>query len=116
MVNREGKQLNYYQSFLRGKKYDERCYKTIEIHNKAGVSYTHRDRSEIKRTLVLPAVNSCKSKNQVIIMVVNQNYHLSVNHNSIVFTTKLQLIFKYYNPPRFEYNNYYLRHATLANM
>ncbi|GES74808.1 hypothetical protein GLOIN_2v1773466 [Rhizophagus clarus] len=61
MVNREGKQLNYYQSFLRGKKYDERCYKTIEIHNKAGVSYTHRDRSEIKRTLVLPAVNSCSN-------------------------------------------------------
>ncbi|GBB84619.1 hypothetical protein RclHR1_01120007 [Rhizophagus clarus] len=37
--------------------------------------------------LVSPAVYSCKSKYQVIIMVINQNYHLSVNHNSIVFTT-----------------------------
>jgi hypothetical protein len=34
----------------RGKKYDERCYKTIEIHSNAGVPYTHQDKSEIKRT------------------------------------------------------------------
>jgi hypothetical protein len=38
-------------------------------------------------TLVLVAVKSCKSKNQVKIMVVNHNYHLLANHNSIVFTT-----------------------------
>ena len=44
-------------------------------------------------TLVLPAVNSCKSKNQVIIMVVNQNYHLLANHNSVAFTANLQLMF-----------------------
>ncbi|GBB86416.1 hypothetical protein RclHR1_12860004 [Rhizophagus clarus] len=45
------------------------------------------------KTPVLSAVNSCKSKNQVIIMVVNHNYHLSVNHNNIVITTKLHLMF-----------------------
>ncbi|CAB4439648.1 unnamed protein product [Rhizophagus irregularis] len=50
MVNREGKQLKLLSAILRGKRYDERCYKTIEIHNKAGVSYTHTDKSEIKRT------------------------------------------------------------------
>ncbi|CAB4429718.1 unnamed protein product [Rhizophagus irregularis] len=50
IVNREGKQLKLLSAILRGKRYDERCYKTIEIHNKAGVSYTHTDKSEIKRT------------------------------------------------------------------
>uniref|UniRef100_U9TWG1 Uncharacterized protein n=1 Tax=Rhizophagus irregularis (strain DAOM 181602 / DAOM 197198 / MUCL 43194) TaxID=747089 RepID=U9TWG1_RHIID len=50
MVNREGKQLKLLSAILRGKKYDERCYKTIEIHNNTGVPYTHRDKSEIKRT------------------------------------------------------------------
>lgn len=72
MVNREGKQLkllsailrlvihffdNFYLFiiikkiflFYRGKKFDERCYKTIEIHDTVGVPYTHRDKSEIKR-------------------------------------------------------------------
>ena len=43
--------------------------------------------------LVLPAVNSCKSKKQVNIMVVNQNYHLLANHNSVAFTANLQLMF-----------------------
>jgi hypothetical protein len=27
-----------------------RCYTTIEVHNKTGVPYTHKDKSEIKRT------------------------------------------------------------------
>ena len=43
--------------------------------------------------LVLVAVKSCKSKNQVIIVVVNHNYHLLAKHNSVVFTTNLQLMF-----------------------
>jgi hypothetical protein len=43
--------------------------------------------------LVLVAVKSCKSKNQVNIMVVNQNHHLLANYNSVVFTTNLQLTF-----------------------
>jgi hypothetical protein len=37
----------------------------------------------------LVTVKSCKSKNQVKIMVVNHNYHLLANHNSVVFTTNL---------------------------
>ena len=43
--------------------------------------------------LGLVSVNSCKSKSQVNIMVVNQNYHLLANHNSVVFTANLQLTF-----------------------
>ncbi|UZO23396.1 uncharacterized protein OCT59_015736 [Rhizophagus irregularis] len=39
--------LSYYQQL--GKRYDERCYKTIEIHDKTGVPYTHQDKSEVKR-------------------------------------------------------------------
>jgi hypothetical protein len=50
----------------------------------------------VSSKIVLVAVKNCKSKNQVKIMVVNHNYHLLhllANHNSIIFTTNLQLIF-----------------------
>ncbi|EXX53266.1 hypothetical protein RirG_245540 [Rhizophagus irregularis DAOM 197198w] len=49
MVNKEGKQLSLLSAISRGKRYDERCYKTIEIHDKTGVPYTHQDKSEVKR-------------------------------------------------------------------
>ncbi|UZO11561.1 uncharacterized protein OCT59_003124 [Rhizophagus irregularis] len=52
-----------------GKRYDERCYKTIEIHNKAGVSYTHIDKSEIKRTcgsITRKGFHNQKNKESVI--------------------------------------------------
>ncbi|PKC11895.1 hypothetical protein RhiirA5_397230 [Rhizophagus irregularis] len=32
-----------------GKRYDARCYTTIEVHDKNGVPYTHRDKSDVKR-------------------------------------------------------------------
>ncbi|PKC53069.1 hypothetical protein RhiirA1_480092, partial [Rhizophagus irregularis] len=69
MVNREGKQLKLLSAILRGKRYDERCYKTIEIHNKAGVSYTHIDKSEIKRTcgsITRKGFHNQKNKESVI--------------------------------------------------
>ncbi|CAG8641212.1 3354_t:CDS:2 [Funneliformis mosseae] len=49
MVNKEGKQLSLLAAILRGKRYDERCYKTIDIHDKTGVPRTHQDKSEVKR-------------------------------------------------------------------
>ncbi|UZO12218.1 uncharacterized protein OCT59_003766 [Rhizophagus irregularis] len=69
MVNREGKQLSLLSAILRGKRFDERCYKTIDICNKSGVPYTHRDRSEIKRTqesITRKASHNQKSKESVI--------------------------------------------------
>ncbi|PKY57134.1 hypothetical protein RhiirA4_428755, partial [Rhizophagus irregularis] len=55
-----------------GKRYDERCYKMIEIHNKAGVSYTHTDKSKIKRTC---GSITCKGfrnqKNESVIDLIN---------------------------------------------
>ncbi|PKC14284.1 hypothetical protein RhiirA5_409551, partial [Rhizophagus irregularis] len=49
MVNREGKQLKLLSAILKGKRYDIRCYTTIETHDKKGVPYTHRDKSDVKR-------------------------------------------------------------------
>ncbi|POG77570.1 hypothetical protein GLOIN_2v1545568 [Rhizophagus irregularis DAOM 181602=DAOM 197198] len=49
MANREGKQLKLLSAILKGKRYDARCYITIEVHNKNGVPYTHRDKSDVKR-------------------------------------------------------------------
>ncbi|CAG8659636.1 9120_t:CDS:2 [Funneliformis caledonium] len=49
MVNKEGKQLSLLAAILRGKRYDKRCYKTIDIHDKTGVPRTHQDKSEVKR-------------------------------------------------------------------
>ncbi|PKY63396.1 hypothetical protein RhiirA4_492179 [Rhizophagus irregularis] len=77
MVNREGKQLKLLSAILRGKKYDERCYKTIEIHNNTGVPYTHRDKSEIKRTsesIIRKGFRNQKNKEPVIDLT---NDHLS---------------------------------------
>ncbi|CAB4422748.1 unnamed protein product [Rhizophagus irregularis] len=77
MVNREGKQLKLLSAILRGKKYDERCYKTIEIHNNTGVSYTHWDKSEIKRTsesIIRKGFRNQKNKEPVIDLT---NDHLS---------------------------------------
>ncbi|GBC07795.1 hypothetical protein RclHR1_00770008 [Rhizophagus clarus] len=50
LVNREGKQLSLISAIIRvrGKKYDKHCYKTIDVHNKMGVPYTHQNKSEIK--------------------------------------------------------------------
>ncbi|RIA98661.1 hypothetical protein C1645_731553 [Glomus cerebriforme] len=48
LVNRGEKQLTLLLAILR-KQFDKRCYKTIEIHNKSEVPYTHCDKSEIKR-------------------------------------------------------------------
>ncbi|UZO20894.1 uncharacterized protein OCT59_013304 [Rhizophagus irregularis] len=65
----EGKQLSLLSAILRGKRFDERCYKTIDICNKSGVPYTHRDRSEIKRTqesITRKASHNQKSKESVI--------------------------------------------------
>ena len=41
--------INNNKFFKRGKRYDERCYRIIEVHDKTGVPYTHQDKSEIKR-------------------------------------------------------------------
>ncbi|CAB5360382.1 unnamed protein product [Rhizophagus irregularis] len=49
MANREGKQLKLLSAILKGKRYDARCYTTIEVHDKNGVPYTHRDKSDVKR-------------------------------------------------------------------
>ncbi|RGB33580.1 hypothetical protein C1646_761569 [Rhizophagus diaphanus] len=49
MANREGKQLKLLSAILKGKRYDARCYTTIEVHDKNGVLYTHRDISDVKR-------------------------------------------------------------------
>ncbi|CAB5386041.1 unnamed protein product [Rhizophagus irregularis] len=49
MANSEGKQLKLLSAILKGKRYDARCYITIEVHNKNGVPYTHRDKSDVKR-------------------------------------------------------------------
>jgi len=35
--------------FFRGRRLDERHFKIIETHNKYGVPYTGKDKSEIKR-------------------------------------------------------------------
>jgi hypothetical protein len=62
------------------------------------VNEVHKKRAS---EVVLLAVNSWKSKNQVIIMVVNQNYHLLANHNNVlVFTANLQLMFIILQPLR----------------
>ncbi|EXX67018.1 hypothetical protein RirG_118210 [Rhizophagus irregularis DAOM 197198w] len=45
MVNREGKQLKLLSAILKGKRYNIRCYTTIETHDKKGVPYTHRDKT-----------------------------------------------------------------------
>jgi hypothetical protein len=80
---RENERKNKKETKEKGMKTEERKNKGKE----KGIK-----RKKIKE-IVLVAVKSCKSKNQIKIMVVNHNYHLLANHNSIVFTTNLQLIF-----------------------
>ncbi|CAB5390387.1 unnamed protein product [Rhizophagus irregularis] len=48
-ANREGKQLKLITAIMRGRRLDERLFKTAEINDKFGIPYTRRDKSEIKR-------------------------------------------------------------------
>ncbi|UZO11878.1 uncharacterized protein OCT59_003431 [Rhizophagus irregularis] len=48
-ANREGKQLKLITAIMRGRRLDERVFKTAEINDKFGIPYTRRDKSEIKR-------------------------------------------------------------------
>ncbi|GET01839.1 hypothetical protein GLOIN_2v1781650 [Rhizophagus clarus] len=49
LANREGKQLKLLTAIMRGRRLDERHFKIIETHDKYGVPYTRKDKSEIKR-------------------------------------------------------------------
>ncbi|CAG8573445.1 7428_t:CDS:2 [Funneliformis caledonium] len=62
-ANREGKQLKLITAILRGKKLDERLFKIKEIHNKSGVPYTRRDKSEIKRKAIAIIRKSTRKRN-----------------------------------------------------
>ncbi|PKC12178.1 hypothetical protein RhiirA5_412143 [Rhizophagus irregularis] len=48
-ANREGKQLKLLTEIMRGRCLDERIFKIAETHDRYGVPYTRRDKSEIKR-------------------------------------------------------------------
>ncbi|CAB4408423.1 unnamed protein product [Rhizophagus irregularis] len=63
-ANREGKQLKLITAIMRGRRLDERLFKVAEVHNRFGVPYTRRDKSEIKRKSITISRKSTRKEKE----------------------------------------------------